>query len=83
MGTTTTKTPAPTEPRHVARKLISLTSFAKLKGVSRHAVYYHVNTSKQIIPTLVGMDKDIYIDWKTYENFVFNELKTGSHTKEN
>jgi hypothetical protein len=34
--------------------------------------------SKPIVPTLVGMDKDIYIDWKDYKSFDFNENKTGS-----
>jgi predicted DNA-binding protein YlxM (UPF0122 family) len=72
--------PAPAqEPRHVSRTLITLASFAKKKGVSRHAVYYHIKVSKNIIPTYVGMDKDIYLDWKVYGQFEFNENKTGIH----
>jgi hypothetical protein len=75
MGETTTTAQ---EPRHLSRTLMSLASFAKRKGVSRQSVYYHIKTSKRIVPTLVGMDKDIYVDWKEYQSFEFNENKTGT-----
>jgi hypothetical protein len=79
MGNKKATGPAPDQSQsHVSRSLITPASFAKKKGVSRHAVYYHIKTSKLIVPTLVGMDKDIYIDWKDYKSFDFNENKTGS-----
>jgi predicted DNA-binding protein YlxM (UPF0122 family) len=61
--------------KHVSASLVSLSSFAKRKNVTRHAVYYHIKVSGRIIPTLVGMDKDLYIDWKSYKDFEFKDLK--------
>jgi hypothetical protein len=50
--------------------LSSIPKFAKLKDVSRQSVYGAIS-SGYILPTLIGMDKDMYIDLTKYKDFEF------------
>lgn len=66
-------TKAPANKNHVLPTLCSVPEFAKLVGQKRQSIYYHIHTSKLITPTLVGMNKDIYIDYPKYKDFDFRQ----------
>lgn len=57
---------------HRETSLIRVSSFGKKKNVSRNAVWMHIKTGL-IETVLIGMDKEVYIDWKQYKNYQFNE----------
>jgi predicted DNA-binding protein YlxM (UPF0122 family) len=59
------------KPEHLCTTLLSIGQFAEKMKVTRHSVYYHIKTSKRIIPTLIGMNKDVYIDYSVYKDFDF------------
>jgi hypothetical protein len=54
------------------RNLYSVKAFAEKKGVSKQAVFGRI-TKGDIIPEYIGADADIYIDWKKYKKFAFDE----------
>lgn len=56
---------------HLCPTLLSIGQFAQKKGVTRGSVYYHINVSKKIIPTYIGMNKDLFIDYESYKDFDF------------
>jgi hypothetical protein len=56
---------------HFLPHLCSVSAFAKMVGLKRQSIYYHIHISKLIAPVFVGRDKDIYIDWNKYRNFDF------------
>lgn len=60
---------------HREKSLISVSSFATKKNVSRQAVWYQINTVKAIEPIFVGMNRDVYVDWSRYKDFEFNHHK--------
>lgn len=58
---------------HLLPTLCSVGKFAKLVGQKRQSIYYHINTSKLIVPVYIGRDKDIYIDYEQYKDFDFRQ----------
>lgn len=66
-------------------ELISAYQFAERKEVSNVAVYYRINTTKEIETVAVGKRK--YIDWNKYQHFEFpiadRQKKAGKHPSVN
>ncbi len=56
---------------HREKSLLSVAAFAKKKKVSRQAVYLQIK-NLNITPVLIGMDKDTYIDWNDYRDYIFD-----------
>lgn len=63
---------------HREKALISVSSFAKRKKVSRQAVRYQI-VNGNIQQVFIGVDKDPYIDWNSYKDFKFNHNKANNN----
>lgn len=62
---------------HREKTLLSVSAFAKKKNVTRQAVWHQIKKLKAIQPVLIGMDKDVYVDWNAYKDFQFNDIKNN------
>lgn len=63
--------------KHILRNLCTIPQFAKLVGQKRQSIFYHVHIKKSIVPTYIGMNKDLYIDYDKYKDFEFREYPRG------
>ena len=62
------------EQRQLLANHVTVTEYAKEKGISRAVVYQHIK-SNNIIVDLVGKGKMQMIDWSVYSDHVFDEPK--------
>lgn len=63
---------------HREPNLVKISTFARLKGVTRQAVRYQIMSMKTITPVYIGRDKDVYIDWEAYKNHKFDDTRAGA-----
>lgn len=67
------------KPNHREKTLLTVPEFAKKIGVNKVSVFRHIKQGF-IIPVMIGMEKNLFIDYSDYRDYKF-DLRRVNNTK--